>query len=77
MSSEKFNSLERTGNMCARLVEEVFPAELPFFDDVWRFLSPVFEKWVKCGRPTRRQAKALLSTGAASWHSVSPHGCSE
>lgn len=55
--------LNRAKSFCSRLVEQIFPEESSYFEDVWSVLLPLFEKWRRTKVVVRRYtAEDLLET---------------
>ena len=52
MASGRF--LDNAKVMCQQLVVELLPEEAAIFDDAWRVLLPLFEKWLK-SKPRERR----------------------
>ena len=58
---ELANFLNQAKVVCCRFVEEAFPQEQDVFDEVWKILVPLFEKWVGFKPSLRRFSGADVS----------------
>jgi hypothetical protein len=62
---ELANFLNQAKVVCCRFVEEAFPQEQDVFDEVWKILVPLFEKWAGLKPSLRRFSGADVSLGAS------------